>query len=615
MKLLLSILFVGSVLLITGCSDQSMNTSPPEQLLTAEGQSVVPGAENLPVWSAPGADSKQKQDGRFSVHKKQYEQLMAVINEFSDSQERPYVALLSDRKGNGNTFTYRYATINPGEESVQKANGEYLLYVRWFVDPGPRKVYRMLAVKVPNTERDLQLVKQWGQQLNSPVVKGKSTSTECSQQIEEEMECIGEDCFIAAEFDVCAPAYEIDETDDEDEFWDGGGQCPVEYGCDGAPITDGGGSGGGSTTECALDGYVKNDDGVCVLEDPCEGEDPPAYCENPCNTGDAILDSLETQQTMEDVWEESYGTNDNPLDDNDRNEAVYYIMELDNSYVFEPVSLQSVDNPVSSCHFRGSYSTSKIQNSVGLLHTHPYKHNEEINDQRCLDYNDWDIEEKDGYPKYNALDVSSGDQNVVQGISLKNMFWIKLIYGLFNHKIPTSIVKQLVDVDISYFEIKLIISNNKKMKSYINTTIIISSVLFAFLAFQTNGHTYTVTTKGSCPAFEVETKKTLTRFFESDSESFHENRLEMGIDGLSVDEFTPLVTKQDSTVCQKLNKKTSSSHDFLTTYYKSADLLVVVKALKPPVKSKNREHVYISTGYSTISFYDRDFQLISTVRL
>jgi hypothetical protein len=141
--------------------------------------------------------------------------------------------------------------------------------------------------------------------------------------------------------------------------------------------------------------------------DPCEGENPPVYCENPCETQNDHIDAIESQITMENAWAASYGPENNPFPHNQRNEKIFVITDNNGQYNF--IEIESTD--VSSCHINIS-GFSLPSNAVGFFHTHPYAPNESITDQRCLDYAGWDVVAQGGYPIYSAGTVSGGDNEL-----------------------------------------------------------------------------------------------------------------------------------------------------------------------------------------------------------
>jgi hypothetical protein len=158
--------------------------------------------------------------------------------------------------------------------------------------------------------------------------------------------------------------------------------------------------------------------------DPCDDDNPPTYCENPCETGNSHVDAIESQITMDNGWIASYGSENNPLPHDQRNEKMFIIIDKNSHFDFTEIE----PNDVSSCHFIAS-GISIPSNAIGFFHTHPYAPDELITDQRCLDYRGWDVETY-GYPKYNAENVSAGDSALVSATGLP-------IYVIDNEKIRT----------------------------------------------------------------------------------------------------------------------------------------------------------------------------------
>jgi hypothetical protein len=63
--------------------------------------------------------------------------------------------------------------------------------------------------------------------------------------------------------------------------------------------------------------------------DPCESENPPVSCLNPCNTGDPVIDSFETQLMLEDIWKAArVGT---------MNSASDQAQRLENGLITQPI--------------------------------------------------------------------------------------------------------------------------------------------------------------------------------------------------------------------------------------------------------------------------------------
>ncbi len=102
--------------------------------------------------------------------------------------------------------------------------------------------------------------------------------------------------------------------------------------------------------------------------DPCSESNPPAYCDNPCETNDPIIDNIGVQMAFERLWDESK-TN---LSIEQRLEQGGFIVQNPNN------ELGFVDFPEdwqrSACGISipQNYLNSVPSNTIGVVHTHPF---------------------------------------------------------------------------------------------------------------------------------------------------------------------------------------------------------------------------------------------------
>lgn len=129
-------------------------------------------------------------------------------------------------------------------------------------------------------------------------------------------------------------------------------------------------------------------------------EELPEFLE-PCETGNAHLDNIPFQYAMYQAWSDSYGTDENPYDHDQRNEGIIIVTAISSGYKFDVIPPEP---GTSSCHFDGG--TYSVQtNTVALIHTHPYGHGDTINDSRCPS------------GTYNGNNVSSKDAALMQSLN------------------------------------------------------------------------------------------------------------------------------------------------------------------------------------------------------
>ncbi|WP_069130069.1 hypothetical protein [Rhodohalobacter halophilus] len=128
-------------------------------------------------------------------------------------------------------------------------------------------------------------------------------------------------------------------------------------------------------------------------------EELPEFLE-PCDTGNAHLDDVPFQDAMYQAWFDSYGPDDEPYAHDQRNETMVIVTATSSGYAFEEIP---PGPETSSCHFSAP-GTSIPSNIVALIHTHPYGHNDTIEDSKCP------------AGAYNGNSVSSSDAALVQTI-------------------------------------------------------------------------------------------------------------------------------------------------------------------------------------------------------
>lgn len=142
------------------------------------------------------------------------------------------------------------------------------------------------------------------------------------------------------------------------------------------PVGGGGGSGGPSDDpgECDPTGTEPcyNDGGGGSIPppepDPCDGNNPPAYCSNPCQTNDPIINNIGVQVTFERLWDESK-TN---LSIDQRLEQGGFIVQNPNNefgFVNFPSDWQRL-----ACEIvlPDSFLNSVPLNTIGIVHSHPF---------------------------------------------------------------------------------------------------------------------------------------------------------------------------------------------------------------------------------------------------
>ncbi len=160
----------------------------------------------------------------------------------------------------------------------------------------------------------------------------------------------------------------------EDPWPPGGGGDPGEEPCHLCDMRD---DCDDPTELCFEDGHGG---GFPIPRDPCQEENPPAWCLNRCETGDALLDRLVFQEEAEALWLEAYGPPGQPRDQSARIENGSWIYELASGALqFERMNASHV----TSCTMRG-ISMPSGSNLIGVLHSHPFSDGEVVGDPNCL---------------------------------------------------------------------------------------------------------------------------------------------------------------------------------------------------------------------------------------
>jgi hypothetical protein len=137
--------------------------------------------------------------------------------------------------------------------------------------------------------------------------------------------------------------------------------------------------------------------------DPCEAENPPAACLNPCETNDPIIDSFETQLMFEDIWIASrVGTKNSASDQAQRLENGLLTIPIgggEYSQLRIPQDLPLViKNTVIQTNLRLSWAINQnwvddLPEGTVYTHVHPYyvgeivyDYNNEIHDSGWSNY-------------------------------------------------------------------------------------------------------------------------------------------------------------------------------------------------------------------------------------
>jgi hypothetical protein len=268
--------------MLVGCRDTGINPTTDNHEFAIEGDTPIPNQITTVWWKQ--ADSKQQYKRKdLNVSSELVGEIYSLLKEYTTQKKSPYAAFISKKKKKhkeDKKFKYRYFKLRPLQKAIEDANGEKKFYFHIFVDPVSNEVYQILAALVPDTPKQLQAVKEWGDKLNSNS-KMKATAApnyrlKSSCSIEEGLTWVPEcGCFSPGTIEVCA------DSDDGGGGSGGGGggedtsDCYYETGgCEEDPGPDdpyGGDGGSGSTGSC-LTGQVEDPNGNCVMgEIPCVG--------------------------------------------------------------------------------------------------------------------------------------------------------------------------------------------------------------------------------------------------------------------------------------------------------------------------------------------------------
>lgn len=110
--------------------------------------------------------------------------------------------------------------------------------------------------------------------------------------------------------------------------------------------------------------------------DPCDEPNPPAWCQpgNKCETGDATIDNTGVQETFEDQWGKS---NADATDQSDRLEQGGWITEdpISGELGFTEFPSEWTRQP---CRIQLPEIITVPNNTVGILHTHPFQLGEKM---------------------------------------------------------------------------------------------------------------------------------------------------------------------------------------------------------------------------------------------
>jgi hypothetical protein len=103
--------------------------------------------------------------------------------------------------------------------------------------------------------------------------------------------------------------------------------------------------------------------------DPCNWIDPSLVwlCEEPCSTGNPVIDDIQIQQAFTQLWEESLTT----LPINQRREQGGWVISTSNGYEFEPFPSGWTGYPCGIAAPTNWYEFAP-SNTVGMVHTHPF---------------------------------------------------------------------------------------------------------------------------------------------------------------------------------------------------------------------------------------------------
>ncbi len=297
-------LFLGIlIIMLSGCKDSGVNTPPETPSFLLEGNASLPNQNSISWWNIEGK-AKVAAPSLANLNSQQVQTLYKILDTYSQKKDTPYVAFISSKKKNKSgqkdkKFKYRYFKLKPNKEAIEQSGGERTFYFHIYVDPANHDIYQILAVLVPKTEEQIEIVKEWGDKLNSTI----SVRSDSSRSRNKSLVCTYEEglvweplcgCFSIGTIEVCPP------SDDKqlDPGDDGGSTTDCHYepeGCQEDPNPNdppfgGGGSNGGDTNEpdhCPI-GQVEDANGNCIMgEVPCEGNPlkSPRIAEQKQNSG------------------------------------------------------------------------------------------------------------------------------------------------------------------------------------------------------------------------------------------------------------------------------------------------------------------------------------------
>lgn len=288
----------------------------------------------------------------------------------------PYSCVVSTltAKGSKNKYVYNSYWIQYPDSLSNKFNGNttkktYVLgsdYAKGRAHnfKGYKEVVRVAKCTLPQNEKAIQLVETSIRNFDAKswIVDKKaknninSTISSCSE------------VFITI---VCVPTqqkvYDCEITSIECVAYDGGGSSGG---------IDGGGDDGGDSPEPCQNRSDPNcgptgggGGSTTPPPNPCEESDPPAYCNDPCQTGIPIVDSITNQIVFEQLWE--YSNVDDAILSNRSEQGGFITEESDGTYGFTPFPS---DWQYAACSISppSDWINDLPQNTVAYVHTHPF---------------------------------------------------------------------------------------------------------------------------------------------------------------------------------------------------------------------------------------------------
>lgn len=179
----------------------------------------------------------------------------------------------------------------------------------------------------------------------------------------------------------------------------------------------GGGFPGGNPGECdplGTEPCYDDGGGGSILPpepDPCEEDNPPAYCENPCETGDPILDDEGIQIGFEYMWIDSnYGSNSNPNPESQREEQIGFIVPNGfGGYQLQRLSSSFItDAGPCAASFK---APANLPEGTILVHIHPYSKGNSQN--HCIPGRTLEYDNVPGVEDRPTLDILGLDQGII----------------------------------------------------------------------------------------------------------------------------------------------------------------------------------------------------------